>query len=54
MHKSQSLADSTQARANQAGEALDRIAAGVAQIEERNLVIASAPRSSPGRPRSGP
>ncbi|MCI1008677.1 methyl-accepting chemotaxis protein [Pseudomonas oryzihabitans] len=42
MHKSQSLADSTQARANQAGEALDRIAAGVAQIEERNLVIASA------------
>ncbi|MDR6179841.1 methyl-accepting chemotaxis protein [Pseudomonas sp. SORGH_AS 211] len=42
MHKSQSLADSTQARANQAGEALDRIAARVAQIEERNLVIASA------------
>ncbi|EHK70705.1 methyl-accepting chemotaxis protein [Pseudomonas psychrotolerans L19] len=42
MHKSQSLADSTQVRANQAGEALDRIAAGVAQIEERNLVIASA------------
>ncbi|WP_443218244.1 methyl-accepting chemotaxis protein [Pseudomonas sp. LA5] len=42
MHKSQSLADSTQARANRAGEALDRIAAGVAQIEERNLVIASA------------
>lgn len=42
MHKSQSLADRTQERANQAGEALDRIATGVAQIEERNLVIASA------------
>lgn len=42
MHKSQSLADRTQERANQAGEALDRIAIGVAQIEERNLVIASA------------
>ncbi|EMH78293.1 methyl-accepting chemotaxis protein signaling domain containing protein [Entamoeba histolytica HM-1:IMSS-B] len=30
------------ARAHQAGEALDRIASGVAEIEERNLVIASA------------
>ncbi|GAC1036624.1 methyl-accepting chemotaxis protein [Pseudomonas sp. No.117] len=42
MHKSQSLADDTQQRANRAGEALERITAGVARIEERNLVIASA------------
>ena len=42
MHKSKALADDTQHRAHQAGEALDRIAVGVAEIEERNLVIASA------------
>ncbi|MEH3022597.1 MAG: methyl-accepting chemotaxis protein [Pseudomonas oryzihabitans] len=42
MHKSQTLADDTQQRANRAGEALERITAGVARIEERNLVIASA------------
>ncbi|WP_437181202.1 methyl-accepting chemotaxis protein [Pseudomonas oryzihabitans] len=42
MHKSQSLAGDTQERANRAGEALNRITTGVAQIEERNLVIASA------------
>ncbi|WP_414704140.1 methyl-accepting chemotaxis protein [Pseudomonas oryzihabitans] len=42
MHKSKALADDTQQRAHQAGEALDRIAVGVAEIEERNLVIASA------------
>ena len=42
MHKSQALADDTQQRANRAGEALERITAGVARIEERNLVIASA------------
>jgi methyl-accepting chemotaxis protein len=42
MYKSQSLAGDTQERANRAGEALDRITAGVASIEERNLVIASA------------
>jgi methyl-accepting chemotaxis protein len=42
MHKSQSLAGDTQERANRAGEALDRITNGIASIEERNLVIASA------------
>ncbi|MDT3719007.1 methyl-accepting chemotaxis protein [Pseudomonas oryzihabitans] len=42
MHKSQTLADDTQQRANRAGEALQRITEGVARIEERNLVIASA------------
>ncbi|KUM40052.1 chemotaxis protein [Pseudomonas sp. EpS/L25] len=42
MHKSQALADDTQQRANRAGAALDRITEGVARIEERNLVIASA------------
>jgi len=42
MHKSQTLADDTQQRANRAGEALERITEGVARIEERNLVIASA------------
>jgi len=42
MHKSQTLADDTQQRANRAGEALDHITEGVARIEERNQVIASA------------
>jgi len=42
MEKSQSMAHSTQALAADAGLALERISAGVSQINERNLVIASA------------
>jgi len=42
MQKSQVSAKKTQALATQAGEALDRISSGVEQINERNLVIASA------------
>ncbi|MGK9048713.1 methyl-accepting chemotaxis protein [Stutzerimonas chloritidismutans] len=38
----QALADGTQLQALSAGEALERIVAGVCQINERNLVIASA------------
>ncbi|WP_406644106.1 methyl-accepting chemotaxis protein [Pseudomonas quasicaspiana] len=42
MGKSQSMAQSTQALATEAGLALERISAGVSEINERNLVIASA------------
>ncbi|MFK7697883.1 methyl-accepting chemotaxis protein [Pseudomonas caspiana] len=42
MGKSQSMAQSTQSLATEAGLALERISAGVSQINERNLVIASA------------
>jgi methyl-accepting chemotaxis protein len=42
MIKSQSLANSTQTLATAAGDALTRITEGVSQINERNLVIASA------------
>lgn len=42
MGKSQAIAVSTQTLATQAGEALERISHGVSQINERNLVIASA------------
>ncbi|PHN27138.1 chemotaxis protein [Pseudomonas sp. ICMP 561] len=42
MGKSQSMAQSTQLLATEAGNALERISAGVSQINERNLVIASA------------
>ncbi|WP_322978054.1 methyl-accepting chemotaxis protein [Pseudomonas sp. C11] len=42
MGKSQDVAQSTQSLAQQAGEALERIAQAVAGINERNLVIASA------------
>ncbi|MBD1587041.1 methyl-accepting chemotaxis protein [Pseudomonas sp. C2L12B] len=42
MGKSQALAQSTLALASEAGQALERINAGVGQINERNLVIASA------------
>ncbi|WP_460137423.1 methyl-accepting chemotaxis protein [Pseudomonas sp. S1_E04] len=42
MNKSLSWANNTQAMAQNAGEALQRITASVAKINERNLVIASA------------
>jgi methyl-accepting chemotaxis protein len=42
MAKSQAMAHSTQALAAQAGLALERISEGVGQINDRNLVIASA------------
>ena len=42
MNKSLSWANNTQALAQNAGEALQRIAASVAKINERNLVVASA------------
>lgn len=42
MGKSQSLARSTQLLATEAGLALERISQGVSQINEQNLVIASA------------
>jgi len=42
MNKSLSWANNTQALAQNAGEALQRITASVAKINERNLVIASA------------
>ncbi len=42
MGKTQALAESSQAQALDAGQALERIVAGVSQINERNLVIASA------------
>jgi methyl-accepting chemotaxis protein len=42
MGKSQSIAVSTQSLATQAGLALERISEGVNQINERNMVIASA------------
>ncbi|MFF7708980.1 methyl-accepting chemotaxis protein [Pseudomonas sp. NPDC007930] len=42
MGKSQALAQSTLALASEAGQALERISSGVSQINERNLVIASA------------
>ncbi|WP_408636078.1 methyl-accepting chemotaxis protein [Pseudomonas capsici] len=42
MGKSQSMAQSTQSLAAEAGLALERISAGVSEINERNLVIASA------------
>ncbi len=42
MSKSQVLAVETQAQAAEAGHALERITAGVSQINERNMVIASA------------
>jgi methyl-accepting chemotaxis protein len=42
MAKSQAMAHSTQILATEAGLALERISEGVSQINERNLVIASA------------
>lgn len=42
MAKSQAMAHSTQTLATEAGFALERISEGVSQINERNLVIASA------------
>ncbi|SEJ42525.1 methyl-accepting chemotaxis protein [Pseudomonas sp. NFR16] len=42
MGKSQSIAVNTQSLATEAGRALERISEGVSQINERNLVIASA------------
>ncbi|WP_460045209.1 methyl-accepting chemotaxis protein [Pseudomonas sp. S2_H01] len=42
MGKSQSIAANTQTLATEAGLALERISEGVSQINERNLVIASA------------
>ena len=42
MAKSQAMAHSTQTLATEAGLALERISQGVSQINERNLVIASA------------
>ncbi|RMS56879.1 Methyl-accepting chemotaxis protein [Pseudomonas syringae pv. aceris] len=42
MGKSQSMAQRTQSLAAEAGLALERISAGVSEINERNLVIASA------------
>jgi methyl-accepting chemotaxis protein len=42
MHKSQGLVTDTQALARQTGEALELIADGIAQINDRNLVIATA------------
>lgn len=42
MSKSQALAVETQSQAAEAGHALERITAGVSQINERNMVIASA------------
>jgi methyl-accepting chemotaxis protein len=42
MVKSQAMAQSTQILATEAGLALERISEGVSQINERNLVIASA------------
>lgn len=42
MGKTQALAESSQNQALDAGQALERIVAGVSQINERNLVIASA------------
>lgn len=42
MGKSQALAQSTLTLASEAGQALELISAGVGQINERNLVIASA------------
>ncbi|MDH0749301.1 methyl-accepting chemotaxis protein [Pseudomonas sp. GD03842] len=42
MGKSQALAVNTQGLATEAGQALERISEGVSQINERNLVIASA------------
>ncbi|WP_296181091.1 methyl-accepting chemotaxis protein [Pseudomonas sp. UBA1879] len=42
MGKSQAIATSTQTLATEAGLALERISEGVSQINERNLVIASA------------
>ncbi|WP_437420347.1 methyl-accepting chemotaxis protein [Stutzerimonas chloritidismutans] len=42
MSKTQALAGSSQAQALDAGQALERIVEGVSQINERNLVIASA------------
>ncbi|MGI4837931.1 MAG: methyl-accepting chemotaxis protein [Janthinobacterium lividum] len=42
MSKSQVLAGETQTEAAEAGYALERITAGVSQINERNMVIASA------------
>ncbi|TDV63341.1 methyl-accepting chemotaxis protein [Pseudomonas sp. LP_7_YM] len=42
MSKSQALAVSTQTLAGEAGLALERISSGVSQMNERNLVIASA------------
>ncbi|WP_370588209.1 methyl-accepting chemotaxis protein [Pseudomonas abietaniphila] len=42
MGKSQSIAVNTQTLATEAGLALERISEGVSQINERNLVIASA------------
>ncbi|SEQ55429.1 methyl-accepting chemotaxis protein [Pseudomonas sp. NFACC02] len=42
MGKSQALAVTTQSLTQEAGLALERISAGVSQINERNLVIASA------------
>ncbi|WP_442964434.1 methyl-accepting chemotaxis protein [Pseudomonas sp. KNUC1026] len=42
MVKSQTVATSTQTLASEAGQALERISAGVGQINERNLVIATA------------
>ncbi|WP_371926800.1 methyl-accepting chemotaxis protein [Pseudomonas sp. URIL14HWK12:I10] len=42
MVKSQNVATRTQTLASEAGQALERISAGVGQINERNLVIATA------------
>ncbi|WP_226503865.1 methyl-accepting chemotaxis protein [Pseudomonas sp. MWU16-30317] len=42
MHKSQTLVTNTQALARQTGEALELIADGIAQINDRNMVIATA------------
>ncbi len=42
MGKSRTLVQSTQSLATEAGLALERISDGVSQINERNLVIASA------------
>ena len=42
MHKSQTLVTDTQALAQQTGDALELIADGIAQINDRNLVIATA------------
>jgi methyl-accepting chemotaxis protein len=42
MHKSQTLVTDTQALARQTGEALELIADGIAQINDRNMVIATA------------
>jgi methyl-accepting chemotaxis protein len=42
IHKSQTLVTDTQALARQTGEALELIADGIAQINDRNMVIATA------------